>query len=316
MQKNIFFSLLSTLLIAGCINFPGTQQASVDTTNIITMQPASISVIPKPPINVDTQFTVTFEIKNQEKQKTISVDVNLFDWGVCKDVSLACATEDKTKCKFNLVPQQTELVEVKAKSPSKEEIGGIAASCPIQWRTTYKFDTTSSSGTNVVSRSRLTELQRAGKTVEVPAIPSVVGTGPLKPYITFSAPEGYVTSDSPLQMKVQVRDEGEGSFPQIAKSQLSIIVPKEWYDELTDSEKATVCTDNFDHSISSDGKTVIFENKEVIVLINRQTTEQVCNFKAPNLDSQQIPQKSYNVLVKLKDYLYSIDGKQTIDIKP
>jgi len=326
MKAKIFAGMILVLFAAGCVNFGGTQQASVDTTNIITLTPASISVIPKPPLDVNTKFTVTFEIKNQEKSKTIGADVNLFDWGVCKGVSLTCSkTQDETEkksCHFDLVPQQTELVEIESKTPTKEEIAGIAASCPFQWRASYKFSTVSNAGFNAVSRGRLTELQRAGKEVDVPAITSNVGTGPVKPYITFKTDQNYVTASSPIQMVVQIKDQGDGSFSKVEASSLSIKVPKEWVRALNGVGIETACTDKFtlvnSESIDiEDSYPAIYRNDfKEIPLINRQTPEIVCNFQAPDLDGKNIPQKSYVVVAELSDYSYSIDGKQSVEIKP
>ncbi len=331
MKKNIFFSIALVLAVSGCVNFGDTGKASVETTNIVTMQPASVSVIPKPPVSTDTDFTVTFEIKNQDKTKSVDVDMNLFDWGVCKSPEISCApalNSGSKQCEtFSLVPQQTELIEIKATTPSREEIGGIAASCPIQWRAQYKFSTVSNAGFNVVSRSKLTESQRANKPLEVPAVSSNIGSGPLKAFISFSTTENFVTAKSPIQMSVQVKDQGEGTFNEIPAGALSIIVPKEWYiallDEKQEFEVRSACTGKFepDESLgdlraNTNLKTATFKNIDKILLINRETPPQVCNLKAPDLDTENIPQKSYQVSAKISDYTYTLDGKQVVDVKP
>ncbi len=331
MKKNILLGLFSILLVAGCVNFLGPQQASVDTSNIVSMQPASVSVIPKPPVGTETEFTVTFEVKNQDKAKSVDVDINLFDWGVCGNPTISCAPRTDSRSKqcetLNLVPQQTELVEIKAETPSKEEIGGIAASCPIQWRAQYRFSTVSNAGFNAVSREKMKESQRANKPLEIPLGSSNVGTGPVKPFITFGTTENFVTAKSPIQLSVQVKDQGDGTFNSIVENSLSIIVPKEWYlavaDEDGDDKAREACTKKFypvdaisELRSRANLKTVTFTNKDAIPLINRETPPQVCNFKAPDLDAENIPQKSYQVSAKLENYIYTLDGKQVVDVKP
>lgn len=333
--KNIFLGIAAVLFVSGCVNFGGTTQANVDIANTVSMQPASVSVIPTPPISAGTDFTLTYEIKNQDKAKSVDVDMNLFDWGVCKNPTISCAPKNDPNSKqcqtLNLVPQQTELIEIKATAPSSEEIGGIAATCPIQWRAQYTSSTVSNAGFNVVSRNHLTELQRAGKAVDVPATSSNIGTGPVKAFISFSAAENFVVSKSTIQMKVQVKDLGEGTFTEIPEASLSITVPKEWYlalaDEAGDEKAKDACTTKFypidaisELRSRADLKTVTFKNKNdnPIPLISKQTPELVCNFKAPDLDNQEnpIPQKSYQVSAKIENYVYTLDGKQVVEIKP
>src|SRR3989344_892776 len=190
-------ALLSVFLVAGCINFGGTSEANVDIKDIISVAAQSASVIPIPPLSTETDFTLSFQVKN----------------------------DDKTIYNFQLVPGQTELVEISTKSPTKEKIQSLKASCPIQWRTTYAFTATSGDGFNVVSKDKLTQLQRAGKSPELPAITKSIGTGPIRIYFDFKTDKNYMTAASPLQMTVTAKDEGEGSLSKVAAGKLFIKVP-------------------------------------------------------------------------------------------
>ncbi|HLE07954.1 MAG TPA: hypothetical protein VI933_05055 [archaeon] len=314
-------ALLSVFLVAGCINFGGTSEANVDIKDIISVAAQSASVIPIPPLSTETDFTLSFQVKNNDKNKNIQVNLNVFDWGVCSKPEIkGTQNADKTIYNFQLVPGQTELVEISTKSPTKEKIQSLKASCPIQWRTTYAFTATSGDGFNVVSKDKLTQLQRAGKSPELPAITKSIGTGPIRIYFDFKTDKNYMTAASPLQMTVTAKDEGEGSLSKVAAGKLFIKVPVEWTRVSKDAaSKDDSCTSDFQiDRTKSTQDTIAYVNKKDIPLIERSTPELVCNFAAPNLDafSPIVPQKSYSVSAELVDYTYSIDGKKEIEINP
>ena len=313
MNKSIF-GLVLVLLAAGCTGFDGTQNASVNITKIVSTE-SQITLIPNPPLQTETDFTLTFQIKNNAKDRNIKVDTSVFDWGVCgKPEIVGTAETDKTKHKLTLVPLQTEFVEIKSKTPAKEAISNLKYSCPMQWRITYDFSSSSRAGFNILSKDKLTQLQRAGKPIELPEAQKSVGAGPIKINFDFKTDKNYATSNSPIQMTFSARDEGQGTFSKIEAGKFLLKLPKEWVDSLGASEKNTACTDTFEPK-GGDSASEFYVNKKEIPLIQRSTPEIVCNLKAPDLDALKIPNKQYSVSAGL-DYTYSIDGSYSVDINP
>ncbi|MCD6477261.1 MAG: hypothetical protein J7K26_03865 [Candidatus Aenigmarchaeota archaeon] len=61
---------------------------------------------------------------------------------------------------------------------------------------------------------------------------------------------------------------------------------------------------------------VTFVNSVPINLIQGKTPEILCKFKAPDLDEEQIPEKTYTVFAEIPEYTYKITNSKTVRIKP
>ena len=257
----------------------------------------SVQVLPSSPIIAGNDFTVSFDIKNQDTVQEIKdINIKLYDWGLCKPVIEQFLPDDwsSTSSYYSyvfdeLVPHQEERIELTFDAPENSEIGSLEADCPIKWETSYKFSANSQDDFNVISEDRQRELQRAGQSWSGINQPQYVGIGPLKTYFDFKTPMP-VKSDGLIQFSVKVTDKGNGIYPEVEEGSMFIKVPKAWID-LSDPNWGDACGRKYTPSGSILGPTGGF------IGLEGETTN--CDTNGPISDKKQIIQENDGYKVDL-----------------
>lgn len=298
-MKKFALSLLLIVLISGCTIpeglFPGTGPTKkVQTSDLITVQ--NLNVIPSSTINADDQFSISFEIKNQDEVVTVNdVKYNLFDTGLCTQ---KISGDDIEATIGELSPLQAEFKEWTYKAPSNDAIGHLSVKCPMRFMVTYTHTTTSQIDIDVINSDRLTQLQRTGQTPTfTPTL--TVGSGPMKIYFDFGAsmPIRGSTAESPVYLPVYitVEDKGTGLLGEIASGSLTLTLPTGF--SIVEGE----CP-----KFNSDGT-----NNQVIPIIRKASPKIKCSITVPSEDIEQ----TYYLRAELS-YTYNMVQEPSVEIKP
>jgi hypothetical protein len=318
MKKVILLSILSVLLISGCVEmpeafksiFPGAGGPEVKELPPDVIAVENINVIPNPPINTGDQFSVSFEIKNREETKEVpTVTVQLFDYGLCKPeldtsewVKQADGISYKKEYTQGFAPLQTELVEWLFTAPTTAEIGNLPSKCPIRFKISYNFTSLSRVDVNVISYERLRQIQRAGNVSTF--IPTVnVGRGPVKIYFTFGTSLPIRTStesfESILPVFITIEDKGTGLLSDIQENELYIFYPPQF---TVSSPGKFECSDG------------VCRNNQEIPMIKKKSPPLRISFKMP--DESVVPIERTFFISAEMNYTYDITGETEVEIEP
>jgi hypothetical protein len=316
-MKKFVLGLFLILLVSGCTGMPDIFKGLIpsgDNVNKTELSPdlvviQNLNVIPTPPINAGDEFSVSFEIKNQDEVNEIkNVKYTLFDYGLCKPPD--SGTEGTIN---NFAPLQTEFKEWTFTSPSNDEIAYLPNKCPIRFKVNYTFNATSQIDVDIISKSRLTQLQRAGTPPSF--TPSLsIGRGPVKIYLSFGASLP-ARDNSSLPIFISVEDKGSGLFKEITNYTQSEV--KSLTLKVPDDFNISSC-DKFDPrgTVSEGGVTYkLYRNKDVIPIIKKKSPQLRCSFTTPNSTAINDLEKTYFITASL-EYDYDITGETTVSIKP
>ncbi|OGI12193.1 hypothetical protein A3K64_02570 [Candidatus Micrarchaeota archaeon RBG_16_36_9] len=297
MKKIILSSLILVLLVSGCSLFPtsGTQVKELP-PDVISIQ--NITVLPSTSVRERDQFSIYFDLLNQDEFNENSVTYNIYDTGLCTwtggDPGSKNGTIDQ------IYPLETRQIEWNFQAPSKEEIANLRITCPIRFRFDFSYKAKSQIDLLVINSDHMKEIQRSGKTVTFS--PTInVGRGPIKIYFDFgtSLP---VKNNSDLTIYVKVEDKGTGLLRQINAGNFIITFPPEFtvnddacpYFLCTDSSSGRVCTN------------------EVIPIISKKSLDIRCSgIKTPDVNIE----KTYFISAVL-DYDYYVTGESDVEVKP
>lgn len=313
-MKSFVLALFLVLLISGCAGMPdifglGGGGNNVNKTelspDLVVIQ--NINVIPNPPIYAGDTFTVSFEVKNQDDLNEVNnVAYTLFDTGLCGDPigSSNPKTSSVPSNSGKLAPLQTELYQWTFRAPDNDLIAHLPAKCPIRFKVNYTYESNSSVDVDIISATRLEQLQRAGNTPSF--TPSnVVGRGPIKIYFTFGS-EMPVRSNNTLSVFINVVDKGSGLYGTIPSGDLSITFPP----DLTDP----YCGEKF--NCGSGGSAVCKNNKPSpigdIPIIKKSSPQLRC---IVNASSTVTDEKTEYIIASL-NYNYDVEGETSVGVKP
>ena len=305
------------LLVSGCAGMPDIFKGIISGTegvnktelspDLIVIQ--NLNVIPTPPISAGDEFSVSFQMKNQDEINELKdVGYILFDYGLCKPPS--SGTEGIIQ---HFSPLATEFKEWVFTAPSNDQIAYLPNKCPIRFKINYTFNSASQIDVNVISKDRLAQLQRAGNPPSF--TPSLsVGSGPVKIYLTFgtSLP---VRNESSLPIFITVEDKGVGllrEIPGASEKSLILKVHKNFKFNSTDGS-CDKFEDRGDDPLDSNYK--IYRNKDAIQIIRKKSPQIKCTFKAPSSGDINNLEKTYFITARLQ-YDYEIAGETIINIKP
>gem|GEM_PF-4188233 len=314
-MKNVILAImvLAVVAAAGCTGqqMPwnsGTGGTNVESADLIvaTNQPT----IPSSPA-ADTSFTSRFTVKNQHTTKTAQeVGAWIYDTGKCTITAIGDAAPTKEGSEFAgftignshttpFMPGQQEVVKLTVKAPSSVEIAKLPYTCPIRYRVSYKFDATSSVTADIISASRLNQLESQAGERPTYARTLNVGPGPMRimmePISTLPVQTG-----GELILEITVKNEGDGDIPSasIAANSLSFTVP----DGFTNAD----CGGYFDCANN------VCISARKIDLVQKQSSPMTCKFTVP--DDKAVPvEKEYTITASLPGYSYSYFG-QEIDV--
>jgi len=328
-MKTQYFALAIALIlvvsVSGCIEgfegfegIFGTSQPTVEKTpDIIVTE--GIKSIPASDIFSEDTFTVTYILKNQDDLEELNdVKIILYNWGICEpqpadffpDTWIPQANYYEYTFQY-MGPGQSERIEWDFKAPTNEKMSSIEVDCPIKWEIAYTYTSKSQDDFTVISKDRLSELQRAGESWSGTNQPQYVGSGPIKIYYDFRT-EIPGKDSSAIQFSLTVIDKGRGLYPNIKQGSMELSVPKEWTTGLDAADLANPCSGKFEYKEEKEG-TVIYKSKIKIPMNDRETAPILCKFRAPALT---IPEKTYNVYASINDYEYKLSAEKTVHIKP
>jgi hypothetical protein len=301
-MKKLILTLILILLVSGCTGmpdlfglFPQKTEVKEKPPDVIVIQ--NVNVLPPPPINAGDQFSVSFELSNQEEERDVNVEYKLLDDGLCWTTS---TTSDSIE---NFVPGQVEFIEWTFDTPSADEIAYISTKCPIRFNVNYKFEAISEIEANVITNTRYYQLQQSGEfKTFTPTL--TVGRGPIKIYMEFGASLP-IQNDSTLPVYVTVEDKGTGLLlTKIPTGDLKIEVPPGF-----DSEG---CGDRFTCSGSECWNTVN------ISMIKRKSPTFRCSFTTPSAGTglnEVSLEKTYFISAHL-NYTYDVTNQVDVEVKP
>jgi len=305
-MKKLILTLTLILLISGCVGMPdisglfGPKKTEVKESlpDVIVVQ--NINILPLPPINTGDQFSVSFELSNQEEIKEVDVDYELLDDGLCK------TTPEKPSGSFpDFVPGQVEFVEWTFDTPSSADIGYLSIKCPIRFKVDYDFGAVSEIEANVITKDRYDQLQQSGEfTTFTPTL--TVGRGPIKIYMEFGATLP-IKNDSTLPVYITVEDKGTGLLTEIPDSgdkRLTIKVP-EGFVLTSDS-----CGDRFTCDVAA--RTC--RNIQNITMIKRKSPTFRCSFITSS-DDVVVLERTYFISASL-NYTYNVIKEVDVEVKP
>ncbi|MFH1473286.1 MAG: hypothetical protein ABIE55_00150 [Candidatus Aenigmatarchaeota archaeon] len=311
-MKIIFLGLITVLLISGCV-VPGFDFFSGGDVEVKELPPDVISVhnitvLPSTSVRVGDQFSVYFEVLNQDEFEEIPLDYNLYDTGLCRPIDgdpEVSPTDTTGSFVDTFSPKESRLIEWNFEAPTGEEIAYISVTCPIRFKFDF-YDYTAESQVDfvVIDKDYLLELQRAGETVT--SRPTVnVGRGPIKIYFEFGA-NLPVKNGSPLPVYVRVEDKGTGLLRKIENGTFTITFPT-GFTVPTNACPYFNCFGN------------VCTSNEDIPIINKKSLEIRCsNIKTPESDDLSFrpgPEKTYSISAEI-EYDYSAVGEINIKVNP
>ena len=258
----------------------------------------NLNVIPNPPINAGDQFSVSFEIKNQDEINDVNTSYSLFDTGLCKKTE-----GEESKSLGILAPLQTEFIQWSFNAPRNDEIAYLPTKCPIRFKANYTFEARSQIDVNIISKDRLSQLQKTGN--QPTFTPSLtIGRGPVKIYLSFGA-QLPARNESALPIFITVEDKGNGLLKEIPNNSLKLKVPYDF--NFSDCPKFSLEKNESGYNI--------YQNNVVIPIIKKKTSQIRCSFTTPNSTAINNLEKTYFITASL-NYDYEIVGETSVDIKP
>jgi hypothetical protein len=300
-------SMLLILMISGCVGMPdisgilgGSQKSKVkeQPPDVIVIQ--NVNTLPAPPINAGDQFSISFEVNNQEEERDVEyVAYKLLDSGLCTWNSSSPKEDTFTKNGEVFVPKQTEFVEWTFDTPNAADLAYISSKCPVRFKVNYTFEAISEIEVDVISQLKYSQLQQSGEfKTFTPTL--TIGRGPIKIYMEFGATQPIKTGTT-LPVYITVQDKGTGLYSEIPKESLIIKVPEDFEGD---------CGDRF-NDFFIDGDTKKYNNSQPIMMIGRKSPTFRCSFTTPTSVSVE---KIFNIDASL-NYTYDLTKQVDVGIK-
>jgi hypothetical protein len=299
-MKILILTLVLILLASGCITDPfGFLNPKTEVKelppDVISVQ--NINVLPSPPINAQDDFSVFFELQNLDDKDNVFVEYSLLDYGIC---TLKSPESEKTG-NFGgepFVPGQIEFVEWTFTTPSSQDIGYLSTKCPVRFKVSYGYKSTSEIEVVAITESRYMELQQSGEfTTITPTL--TVGRGPVKIYMELGATLP-IKAGSSLPVYITVEDKGTGLLPKIEAGKLEIVD----LSYLGDTSKNGDC-----NRLTCSGG-ICYNNQEIL-MIGRKSSPLRCTFTVPSVTLE----KTFFILASL-EYTYDLINQVDVEVKP
>ena len=320
MDMSKFLPVVFIVAIAGCVGqTDGPTQTDIADVLVTENQP----VIPSQP-TAGGSLTVRFSIKNQHPiEFADNVEAVLFDSGKCgvdkindaapvaKGGSYALLGEKPLR----FAPGQQELVKMSFNAPSQQEIVGLGATCPIRYKVKYDFSAKSEASFDVMSTSRLEQLETEKGERPTSERTLNVGPGPIRISVEPKTPLPAVTG-SKLPIEVFVRNVGKGNIKdgEIGPERLELTIPDDIESDLDrETEIGTLCNGKFKLVSGTEKK---YSNAKKIQFVKGQTNPITCYLKAPD-ESKVATERQYTIGAKINNYQYEYFGQEiNVAIKP
>jgi len=309
-MKKLFLILILVLTVSGCTLPGGWNPFQSQGTQVKELPPDVISinnitVLPSTSVRAGDEFSVYFELFNQDEFNYTDVSYNLYDRGMCTpkggypDISINPPEGSLQR----LAPKEIRQVEWTFTAPDADTIAQLRVTCPIRFRFDFNYIAESQIDILVINSNHFSELQKAGKATTFS--PTVnVGRGPIKVYFDFGTTLP-VKNDSSLPVYIRVEDKGTGLLKQIDSGNFTITFPSDF--DLTDVDcpyfnkcPNHVCTSN-----------------APILMINKKSLDIRCSgIKTPSVALMRgVPEKTYFINSTL-NYNYYVAGEVDVEVKP
>jgi len=308
-MKKLFLTLILVLLVSGCTNLPfdipffssGNTQVKQLPPDVISIN--NITVLPSTSVRAKDEFSIYFELFNQEEFDYTNVSYNLYDTGLCTPKGgypdILANTDGLLQ---RLAPKEIRQIEWTFQAPDADKIAHIKVTCPIRFKFDFSYNAKSQIDVLVISSEHFSELQKAGKATTFS--PTVnVGRGPIKTYFDFGTTLP-VKNNANLPVYIRVEDKGTGILQEIAKDTFIITFPEEFdftdvYCPYFDCDKSTkICTNT---------------NAEIPIISKKSLDIRCSGIKTPpNIGA---PEKTYFISSSL-DYDYYVAGEVDVQVNP
>jgi len=326
MKKIILGSLILVLFVSGCIDINNLGLSNCDipficqqnTVNVTKLGPdilviQNINVIPKGSVRPKDEFSVYFQVKNQEENDIVSnVRYSLFDTGLC---SFSGGTPINPKTippqlwdDGNFAPAETKQGDWSFSAPSLEDIANLRTVCPIKFKITYNYTSRSQVDIGLIDDVRLKELQRSGKDVSYSTNLNI-GRGPIKIYFDFGGTLP-ARNNSNLSFYVRVVDEGSGLYTTIPKGKLSIQAPN--MNSARPFQNLECVSDYFGICSQNGGVWMCSNSQKVIPLISKKTFDIKCTLETPST----VNEEETRYINAYLPYDYDVIGSASVEVKP
>jgi hypothetical protein len=264
----------------------------------------NVTVLPSTSVRAKDEFSLYFELFNQEEFNYTDVKYNLYDTGLCEVLSGGEPVISKGNTRGdlvpNLAPKEIRQIEWSFQAPDADQIAHLKVTCPIRFRFDFSYNAKSQIDVLVISSEHFSELQKAGKaTVFSPTVN--VGRGPIKTYFDFGTTLP-VKNNYNLPIYIRVEDKGTGMLKQIEKGNFTVTFPDEF--NLTGVD----CP-----YLTCNGKSCTNTNAE-IPIINKKSLDIRCSGikTPPNIG---VPEKTYFINSSL-NYDYYVAGEVDVQVNP
>jgi len=306
-MKKLFLTLILVLLVSGCTLPGGWNPFQSGGTQVKELPPDvisinNVSVLPSTSVRTSDEFSIYFELFNQEEFNYIDVKYNLYDTGLCTPTggypTLSCYPPN---CGFSLAPKEIRQIEWTFQAPDADKIAHLKVTCPIRFRFDFSYNAKSQIDVLVISSEHFSELQKAGKATTFS--PTVnVGRGPIKTYFDFGTTLP-VKNNASLPVYIRVEDKGTGLLQDIGAGNFNVTFPNDFtVPDGTDTCPYFNCTNK---NCTSNAN---------IPIISKKSLDIRCSgIKTPaNIG---VPEKTYFISSSL-NYDYYVAGEVDVEVNP
>lgn len=298
--------LLLVVSVSGCVQGGGGLAGLMGAGTEEKEAPASllsftdIKVIPTPPINADSNFDFTVQLKNLDERETVrNTDFTLYDTGRCGK------RKSPNTDIGNMFPGSTKILKWEIGTPDNEELGQMTGECPLRFKVSYNFDANTRAEVIVASKEKLRQVSRTGESIKVS--PTVTKSrGPIKIDVSFESSQP-LRENTTVPFDVVVRNTGGGDVNRLNNGNVSIKISGKNVDFSQSWKETGPC--NYPNEGGSASKT---QNKR-LPFIDKETPPIRCTFKPP---TQTAPLKTYVVKVDINGYTYTIYDEKIVKVEP
>ncbi|MBN2203386.1 MAG: membrane lipoprotein lipid attachment site-containing protein [Candidatus Aenigmarchaeota archaeon] len=301
-MKKMISLLVLVLFVSGCTSFSGinffgqNQEVKEVSEDVIVIE--NINVVPTSPLIAGDQFSLSFQMINEDEMYDVPVEYKLLDDGLCSFVRNQAFRDTGS---FTLVPGQVEFIEWTFDTPESSDIAYIRTICPIRFKTTYYYFAESEIEISVIDKDRYMQLQQSGEfTTFTPTL--TVGRGPIKIYMELGATLP-IREGGTLPVYITVEDKGDGLMTKIPERKLVMGIPEEF------AEGAYCDFMSLDETI---GGYAYFTNTQSIPFVSKETPKMKCTFIAPDVSLEQ----TYFANAYFLDFAYDKIKEVEVEVQP
>jgi len=306
--------LAPVIFVSGCVeggdlqsmlsSLTGEAETIVAPKDVLVI--TDLRTIPDPPINADSEFTLTLQLVNvgdteEGSKEAKNVGATVYDWGNCSPTSSTTAFSG-----IDIYPGGgAERAEWSFRSPSNTDLGYMERKCAIRFFIKYDYDAQTTSEISIISSERLEQASRTGESIEVTPV-QVQSRGPIKISMDVEV-EQPVEESLVVPVIIKVHDQGSGMYDKVLPARPLVI-------EFPSGLRVLSCTPTRMISLGtnpSGGYTATSSSE--IPLIKGESLPIRCDLELnENIDDI----KTYFINAKILNYEYNLYGEKSVTIVP